>query len=175
MAAGPEPLDLRRDGEAAGVHAVLADLVAGGAALGWVDPPSAAEVAELLDALAVAAEAGDASVRVVREGGHVVGVGWWRRFARPTQRTNADIEKVAVAAHAQGRGLGRALTEALVADARTAEIEVLTLDLRGDNAGAEQLYAGLGFVEYGRLPRVVAIGERRWDSVLMLLDLRPGR
>jgi RimJ/RimL family protein N-acetyltransferase len=50
---------------------------------------------------------------------------------------------------------------------------VLTLDLRGDNAGARRLYERLGFVEYGRLPRFVAFGDRRWDKVLMLLDLRP--
>ncbi len=69
-------------------------------------------------------------------------------------------------------GLGRALTGALVEDARAASIEVLTLDARGDNERALGLYRSLGFSEYGRLPDFVAVGARRYDKVLYLLDLR---
>ena len=165
-------LDLGRAAEVASVHRVLADLVAGGAALGWVEPPSYDEVSRLLDALAGEVAAGDAAVRVARLDGLLVGVGWWRRYERPTHRPNADLEKVGVAAPAQGRGIGAALTAALVGDARAAGIEVLTLDLRCDNAAARRVYDRLGFVEYGRLPGFVAVGDRRWDKVLMLLDLR---
>ncbi|MEU0063801.1 GNAT family N-acetyltransferase, partial [Streptomyces albidoflavus] len=65
-----------------------------------------------------------------------------------------------------------ALTAALVADAREAGVEVLTLDARGDNEGALRLYRSLGFTEYGRLPGFVAVGERRYDKVFCMLDLR---
>jgi ribosomal protein S18 acetylase RimI-like enzyme len=77
-----------------------------------------------------------------------------------------------VAAAAHGHGIGRALTAALVADARAAGIEVLTLDARGDNVNALQLYRSLGFTEYGRLPDFVAVGDRRYDKVFCMLDLR---
>ncbi|KOU25936.1 GCN5 family acetyltransferase [Streptomyces sp. WM6372] len=154
------------------VHRVLADLVAGGAALGWVDPPSRDEVAQLLDQVLSAAEAGDAALRVACLGGRLVGLGYWRRHARPTHRPHADLEKVAVDAAAHGRGIGRALTAALVADAGAAGIEVLTLDARGDNTHALRLYRSLGFTEYGRLPDFVAVGDRRYDKVFLMLDFR---
>ncbi|MBF9072665.1 GNAT family N-acetyltransferase [Streptacidiphilus fuscans] len=153
-------------------HAILAELVAGGAALGWVEPPSRGEVAQLLGEVAAAARAGDASLRAAYVGGQLVGLGYWLRYARPTHRPHADLEKLAVAAAAHGRGIGRALTAALVADAREAGIEVLTLDARGDNANALRLYRSLGFTEYGRLPGFVAVGDRRYDKVFCMLDLR---
>ncbi|MER5332531.1 hypothetical protein [Micromonospora sp. NPDC002717] len=65
-----------------------------------------------------------------------------------------------------------ALTAALIADAREAAIEVLTLDARGDNTNALHLYRSLGFTEYGRLPGFVAVGERRYDKVFYMLDFR---
>ncbi|MFD6938739.1 GNAT family N-acetyltransferase [Streptomyces goshikiensis] len=162
-------------GFAGTVHRMLADLVGRGAALGWVEPPSAEEVAELLDRVAGAVRAGDGALRVARLDGRVVGFGYWLRYARPTHRPHADLEKLAVDFALQGHGVGRALTAALVEDARAAGIEVLTLDVRGDNANALALYRSLGFSEYGRLPGFVAVGERRYDKVFLMLDLRRAR
>lgn len=155
-------------------HRILAELVAGGAALGWVEPPAPDEVADLLARVLASVRAGDAGLRAAYAGHRLVGLGYWQRYARPTHRPHADLEKVAVAAGAHGRGVGRALTAALVADARSAGIEVLTLDARGDNTRALRLYASLGFTEYGRLPDFVAVGERRYDKVFCMLDFRPG-
>ncbi|MBW5250156.1 N-acetyltransferase [Streptomyces poriferorum] len=153
-------------------HRILADLVGGGAALGWVAPPSRDEVAELLGHVISAARAGDAALRAAYLGGRLVGLGYWLRYVRPTHRPHADLEKIAVDAAVHGCGVGRALTTALIADAREAGIEVLTLDARGDNTGALRLYRSLGFTEYGRLPGFVAVGELRYDKVLCMLDLR---
>ncbi|KJY19113.1 GCN5 family acetyltransferase, partial [Streptomyces sp. NRRL S-444] len=122
------------------VHRILADLVTRGAALGWLDPPSPDEVAQLLDQVLSAARSGDAALRVACLGDRLVGLGYWLRYARPTHRPHADLEKLAVDAAAQGRGIGRALTAALIEDARSAGIEVLTLDARGDNTHALGLY-----------------------------------
>ena len=165
--------------EAAGRHGFVAaagwllrDLVAGGAALGWVDPPSHEEISGLLIAVATAAARGDACLMAAWDGDELAGLGYWRRFARPTYRPHADLERVAVARARQGCGLGRALTTALVTAAVEARVEVLTLDLRGDNRAAYALYRSLGFVEYGRLADFVAVGERRYAKVLMALDLR---
>lgn len=156
----------------ADAHRILAALVRDGAALGWVDPPSPAEVAALLDDVRAAVRVGDAALRAAYDGDRLLGLGYWLRYARPTHRPHADLEKLAVAADAHGRGVGRALAAALVADARAAGIEVLTLDARGDNDSALGLYRSLGFTEYGRLPGFVAVGERRYDKVFCMLDLR---
>lgn len=153
-------------------HRILAELVSGGAALGWVEPPSRDEVAELLDHVVSAVQAGDAALRAAYLDRRLVGLGYWLRYARPTHRPHADLEKIAVDAAAHGRGVGRALTAALIADAREASIEVLTLDARGDNTNALHLYQSLGFTEYGRLPGFVAVGERRYDKVFYMLDFR---
>jgi ribosomal protein S18 acetylase RimI-like enzyme len=156
------------------VHHLLAGLVAGGAALGWVDPPPYDEVAALLADVVSDAGSGDAAILGAYSENRLVGFGYWRRYTRATHRPNADLEKLAVAPTHQGRGVGRALTSALIAAARTAGIEVLTLDLRGDNASALALYRSLGFEEYGRLARFVAVGDRRYDKLFLAIDLRPG-
>ncbi|MEU0400711.1 N-acetyltransferase [Streptomyces sp. NPDC006197] len=153
-------------------HRILSDLVRGGAALGWVEPPSRDEVAELLGHVLSAVRAGDAALRLAYVDHRLVGLGYWLRYARPTHRPHADLEKIAVDTAAQGLGIGRALTGSLIADAREAGIEVLTLDARGDNANALHLYRSLGFTEYGRLPDFVAVGERRYDKVFYMLDFR---
>lgn len=153
-------------------HRILADLVGGGAALGWVEPPSRDEVAELLGHVVSAVQAGDAALRAAYLDRRLVGLGYWLRYARPTHRPHADLEKIAVDAAAHGHGVGRALTAALIADARKAGIEVLTLDARGDNTNALHLYRSLGFTEYGRLPDFVAVGEHRYDKVFYMLDFR---
>lgn len=156
-------------------HWILATLVGGGAALGWINPPSRDDVAELLGQVVAAVPAGDAALRVAYLDRRLVGLGYWLRYSRPTHRPHADLERIAVDAAAHGRGVGRALTSALIADAREAGIEVLTLDARGDNASALHLYRSLGFTEYGRLPDFVAFGERRYDKVFCMLDFRRQR
>lgn len=171
----PSAAELSEDGFVPAAHALLAGLVAAGAALGWVEPPRREEVAGLLDEVRRAAAAGDAALRAAYLDGRLAGLGYWRRYQRPTHRPHADLEKLAVAPHAAGRGVGRVLTRALIDDARDAGVEVLTLDARGDNARALNLYRSLGFTEYGRLPAFVAVGDRRYDKVLCMLDLRPGR
>ena len=156
------------DPEIDSAAAMLAGLVAGGAALGWVDPPAPDEVRRLLDE--VAADA-DAVLVVAAEDGKVAGLGYWRRYERPTHRPHADVEKVAVDPAAQGHGVGRRVMTELIGAARRAGIEMLTLDLRGDNLRAAALYESLGFRQYGRLERFVAVGDRRWDKLLYVLDL----
>jgi ribosomal protein S18 acetylase RimI-like enzyme len=167
-------------------------MVSTGAALGWAVPPSQAEVRELLTGVVEGAAVSEAALLVAyasdedvvgpagvdvapmpfADGTVLAGLGYWRRYARQTHRPHADLERVAVPAGYQGRGIGRAITEGLVASARKAGIEVLTLDARGDNERALALYRTLGFNEYGRLIDFVAVGHLRYDKVLYALDLR---
>jgi ribosomal protein S18 acetylase RimI-like enzyme len=162
----PDPAAVGRE-----AHRLLADLVAGGAALGWVDPPDREEIDRLIADLISASTLETAAIRGAFIGEHLVGLGYWRRYARPTHRTNANLERIAVSRDAQGRGVGRALLAALVEQARTCRIETLTLDVRGDNDVAVALYVSAGFVQYGRLRNFVSVGPARYDKVFMALEV----
>ncbi|HVQ88638.1 MAG TPA: N-acetyltransferase [Actinomycetes bacterium] len=153
-------------------HRMLADLVSNDAALGWVDPPESTEIEQLLASVARDSVVGDAALAIATSEGRLVGLGYWRRYSRPTHRVHADLERVAVAIGAQRQGLGRALASLLVDAARVGGIEQLTLDLRSDNEPALRLYEGLGFRQYGHLADFVAVGERRLGKIFMVLDLR---
>lgn len=59
----------------------------------------------------------------------------------------------------QGIGLGRALMEALIAQAATLGMTRLELYVRGDNHRARALYASLGFVEEGVRRRFVRLPD----------------
>jgi len=161
------------DGFTTEAHRILGTLVRAGAALGWVDPPGPSEVADLVAHVVAGAARGDGALRAAYAGDRLAGFGYWLRYERPTHRPHADLEKLAVDPERHGLGIGRMLTDALVADARTAGIEVLTLDARADNEPALYLYRSVGFREYGRLPDFVAVGPYRYDKVFLMIDLRP--
>ncbi|PWK42559.1 acetyltransferase (GNAT) family protein [Actinoplanes xinjiangensis] len=165
--------------EVAGIAGLLRGLVADGAALGWVEPPTVAEVRELLDGLVADIPGGEAAAAIAvtytaggDTGEEISGFGYWRRYRRPTHRPHADLEKLAVDPARQGAGLGRSLLSALIAAALDRQVEMLTLDLRGDNTRAAALYEKLGFHRYGRLANFVAVGAARYDTLLYALDLR---
>lgn len=74
--------------------------------------------------------------------------------------------------HARGRGVGRALLQECIAQARAADgLEALTLSVTAGNAAAEHLYLHAGFVRYGTLPRAIKLDGRYHDKHLMILSL----
>lgn len=151
---------------------MLGSLVEAGAALGWVETPTLGEITQLLIRLAADVDAGEASAVIARDAEEIIGFAYWNRYARPTHRPHVDIEKVAVAPTVQGRGVGRRLMQGLIASAGEQHSEVITLDLRADNAAAIGLYESLGFVRCGVLPGFVAVGDKRYDTHIYALDMR---
>lgn len=154
-----------------GVHELVAGVAALGGAVGWLEVPGPDETRAWLDGVV----ASGARLVLARDGGAVVGCGYWARQDAAVTRQNGEIRKVMTAEQARGTGIGGRLVEALVRDADEAGVEVLSLDSRGNNHGALALYARLGFVVTGRRPDWIAVGDERFDQVIMHLDLRPGR
>jgi len=72
----------------------------------------------------------------------------------------------------RGSGIGAALLDACIAEARRAPgMEVLTLTVTTGNVPATKLYEQAGFVRYGTLPRAIRVGERFLDKDHMVLQL----
>lgn len=82
----------------------------------------------------------------------------------------ADVQTVAVAPDAQGRGIGTTLVRALQERARIRGARVLHLEVRADNARALAVYARLGFATVGRRRDYYGRGS---DAVLMSAPLDP--
>jgi ribosomal-protein-alanine N-acetyltransferase len=78
---------------------------------------------------------------------------------------------LSVAPEHQGRGLGRALLEAVVAEARALPAARLLLEVREGNERARRLYAARGFAEAGRRRGYYPARSGREDAVVMSLAL----
>jgi ribosomal protein S18 acetylase RimI-like enzyme len=104
--------------------------------------------------------------------GALVGLAGLGRQTGLKTRHRAHIWGMYVAPEARGRGVGRALMDALIAHARTLDgLERLTLGVESGNAAARALYLSLGFVTYGIEPQAYALDGQYWDSELMSLRL----
>lgn len=158
----------------ADVHRILHAVVERGAAVGYVVPPARAETDVWLDKIMTLVKSGDAALVLAVAQGRVSATGLWRRGPEPTRAHSAELQKVMAHPTTHGLGLVRTVTEALIDDARKADVEILTLGVRGDDHGAIELYEQLGFREWGRLPNAVEVGDERYDDVRMVLDLGRG-
>ncbi len=148
--------------------------MAEGAALGWAGVPSEEQARSWWERVTAAATSGDGAISAAYDGDELVGLAQWQRYELAPQAHNADLDKVLVSSRCRGRGVGAALVEDMLAQARAAGVETVTLQCRGNNHGAIRLYRRWGFAEFGRLPDFVGVGDERWDKVLMAVDLRTG-
>lgn len=91
---------------------------------------------------------------------------------RPKERHNATVIGMYVVPEVSGQGVGRALMQALLREAALIPgLEQLDLTVTEGNDAARTLYARSGFVEWGRLPRAVRIGQQYLAKVHMACPL----
>ncbi len=109
-------------------------------------------------------------VLVAESDGAVVGVATYGDFrdsvAREGYRFTVE-HTVHVAEAAHGRGIGRALIEALVEHARSAGLHSMVGAIDGENIESLAFHERLGFVEVGRMPEV---GHKfdRWLTLVLV-------
>ncbi|MCG7528396.1 GNAT family N-acetyltransferase [Streptomyces sp. OfavH-34-F] len=84
-----------------------------------------------------------------------------------------QIQGLAVAHWARGRGVGRALIRAACAAARAEGANRMTLRVLGHNAPARALYEAEGFTVEGVLPGEFFLNGRYVDDVMMGRPLAP--
>jgi L-amino acid N-acyltransferase YncA len=108
---------------------------------------------------------------VAVEDGRVVG---WVALAPTSARAcyaGVAESSVYIAESARGRGVGRALMEALAASAETAGIWTIHAGMFPENAASVALHESLGFRLVGRFERVAQLDGAWRDTVLLELRL----
>lgn len=89
----------------------------------------------------------------------------------PSKSNDADIQTIAVAPSARGRGLGRLLMLSLIERGRQQGVTQVFLEVRADNPVAGGLYTSLGFEELGIRPGYYQ--PDNVDAVVMRLTVLP--
>ena len=93
------------------------------------------------------------------------------REARLKVRHIGHVIGMMVRPEARGAGIGALLLEACIGEARHAGLEMLTLTVTAENAGAVRLYERHGFAAYGTLRRALKVAGRYHDKLHMALVL----
>jgi GNAT superfamily N-acetyltransferase len=95
------------------------------------------------------------------------------RETRTKCRHKATLVGMYVEPEMAGRGVGRALVEALLAQARADGLELIVLTVTDGNAKAAQLYERCGFRSFGVEPHAIKVGGRAYGKNHMYLLLQP--
>jgi ribosomal protein S18 acetylase RimI-like enzyme len=95
------------------------------------------------------------------------------RDQRRKNHHKALVVGMYVAPETTGMGVGRALMQALIDDARNSGIELLVLTVTDGNHNAVRLYERLGFASFGVEPGAIKVGKDYFDKRHMYLQLRP--
>lgn len=110
------------------------------------------------------------------DGGQLVGVAGLRTMKRPKTRHKADLYGMYVQAGHTGRGIGRALVDAVLDEARArAGLRIVQLTVTEGNREARSLYERCGFVSFGVEPYAIAVDGGHAAKVHMWLDLEATR
>jgi GNAT superfamily N-acetyltransferase len=131
---------------------ILADVVEGGASVGFLRPLERAAALEFWRGVAAAVAARGRVLLVAERAGVPVGTVQLDLAAMPNQRHRADLMKLLVLRSARRLGVGRALVCAAEDEARRAGRSLITFDTVADSP-AETLYRSLGYRRAGVIPR----------------------
>lgn len=151
---------------------MVSSVVELGGAVGWLQPPDRADIGRWLGGWQDATTSDRAGLGLCRVDGQLQAVGGWRSGPEGAMGRVVELTKIMVHPHARGLGLGRRVVEALIDSADSHGAELLILGVRGNNHGAQALYAACGFTTWGVLPNGVAVGDHRFDVVRMCRQLR---
>jgi ribosomal protein S18 acetylase RimI-like enzyme len=105
-------------------------------------------------------------------GGRLIGAISCERDRRVKVRHIGHLIGMMVRDEVQGRGVGRSLLDACIAETRKAAgLEMLTLTVTAGNDAAIRLYQRAGFARYGSLPRAICVAGTYHAKDQMVLTL----
>lgn len=107
---------------------------------------------------------------VARDGTGGPVLGWTALTAYSARRVYSGVawESVYVAAAARGRGVGRALLEALIPASETVGLWTLLAGVQAENAPSLSLHERVGFRRIGFQRAIGRDGTGRWRDVVLL-------
>lgn len=130
---------------------LLQDAVNSGASIGFLPPLSVEEAQAYWQKRIAAVVAGDAILLLAILDGEAVATAQLGLESRANGAHRAEVQKVMVHTAHRRKGIGKALMQALEAEALSRKISLLVLDTRqGDPS--EILYVGTGYVLAGTIP-----------------------
>ena len=147
-----KPTDDCLEQDIRGLGDLLHDCVHDGASVSFILPFSREDAAAFWrNKVLPAVHDGTCRVVVARRDEQIVGTVQVDLATPPNQPHRGEIKKLLVHPAARRAGIARALMLAIEEQARDAHRTLLTLDTA--SAGAEHLYASLGYVRVGVIPR----------------------
>lgn len=107
---------------------------------------------------------------VARDGADGQVIGWTALGGYSARKVYSGVawESVYVGADARGRGVGRALLEALIPASEAAGFWTLTAGVLADNVASLALHEGVGFRRVGVQERMGQDARGRWRDVVLL-------
>jgi GNAT superfamily N-acetyltransferase len=131
--------------------AVLADCVAGGASVGFMQPYTAEDAEPYWQGVSESVEAGVNLLAVAVVDGRILGTVQVGFATMPNQPHRGDLKKLLVHRSARGHGLARLLMEAIEKEAARHGKHLLVLDT-ATGSDAEAIYPRFGWERAGVIP-----------------------
>jgi ribosomal protein S18 acetylase RimI-like enzyme len=107
------------------------------------------------------------------EDGELCGIVGLDRETRAKNRHKATVVGMYVAHERMGHGIGRALLDALIEDAKASGLELLVLTVTHAEGSARRLYERAGFRSFGVEPRAIKVDGHHYAKNHMYLELHP--
>ncbi len=112
-------------------------------------------------------EKGDGFVVFEGNDANLLGFAFYGQFRGGVGYRHTCEHTIVLAPAARGRGVGKALMEAICAHAKAAHFHSIFAGVSAANAGAVAFHAALGFEVVGKLPQVGRKFDRWIDLILM--------
>ncbi len=153
-----------------GLVGILVDSVNDGASVGFHRPMDPAEAVAYWQGVCADVEKGRVLLFAAWVDGQLAGTAQLQPSPKPNGRNRAEVAKVLVHSAFRRRGIGRALMDALEAEARRLDRTTLVLDTRLGDAG-EPLYTSCGYTRVGVIPAYVIDEDGRPDATVFYYKL----
>jgi ribosomal protein S18 acetylase RimI-like enzyme len=145
---------------------LLQDAVKSGASIGFLAPLSTADARNYWMAALGEVARSERVILLARDGNLIIGCAQLVLTTRANAHHRAEIQKLIVHTQWQGKGLGRALLEAIEAAAGSKGRTLLLAEAREGGYG-DRLFTRHGYTRVGSIPRYQRGSDGHYDSTVI--------